>query len=87
MLTLRTLRATRLIQPWCDRILLACGLVALCAPLCLAVDAAYRNDHTILYPSVARGRLPAGRGMHGPRLPATAGRSEGWSHARCPRCP
>jgi hypothetical protein len=43
------LRKTRWLQLWCDWLLLLAGLVALCIPLFLVADAAYRNDHSILY--------------------------------------
>jgi hypothetical protein len=43
------LRKSRWLQPWRDWLLLIAGLVALCIPVFLVADAAYRNDHTILY--------------------------------------
>jgi hypothetical protein len=43
------LRNSRWLRPWCDWLLLLAGLVALCVPLFIVADAAYRNDHAILY--------------------------------------
>src|SRR5262245_11186771 len=40
---------TRWLQLWCDWLLLIAGPVALCIPLFLVADAAYRNHHSILY--------------------------------------